>query len=171
MDVRGRATIAVSPRLSALSFQPASSVRRSGEMICKRFFPPGLKARASCGPFQGPEGPCSLREELPLRSCSLRKLRGGGRMGGMDEFPKGLFTLLGRMAFCPSAQRPRTGDPTRAKIEPDEAEDEGLWRVHSRGRQQSMARFSPQPFGPGPIFPISLSFVANRHPVCVTPCF
>jgi len=32
-----------------------------------------------------------------------------------------------------------------------------------------MARFTPQPFGLGPIFPISASFVANRHPVCVAP--
>ena len=27
----------------------------------------------------------------------------------------------------------------------------------------------PQPEGPGPIFPISASIVASRHPVCVTP--
>src|SRR5271170_2126774 len=32
-----------------------------------------------------------------------------------------------------------------------------------------MARFSPQPEGTGPIFPISLSLVVRRHPVFVTP--
>jgi transposase-like protein len=44
-----------------------------------------------------------------------------------------------------------------------------LWRAHSRGRERSMARFAPQPFGTGPFFPISLSLAASRHPVCVTP--
>ena len=42
-----------------------------------------------------------------------------------------------------------------------------------RGRRCSclwvLAGFSPQPFGTGPFFPGSLSFVANRHPVCVAP--
>jgi hypothetical protein len=32
-----------------------------------------------------------------------------------------------------------------------------------------MARFTPQPDGLGPIFPISALLVANRHPVCVAP--
>jgi hypothetical protein len=32
-----------------------------------------------------------------------------------------------------------------------------------------MAAFSPQPEGPGPIFPISASIIVSRHPVCVTP--
>jgi len=43
-----------------------------------------------------------------------------------------------------------------------------LWRAHSRERERRMARFAPQPEGTGPIFPISLSLVASRHPVCVT---
>jgi hypothetical protein len=34
-----------------------------------------------------------------------------------------------------------------------------------------MAAFSPQPEGPGAIFPISASIVVSRHPVCVTPHF
>jgi hypothetical protein len=44
-----------------------------------------------------------------------------------------------------------------------------LWRVHRQRRERSMAGFSPQPSGTGPIFPISLSLFASRHPVCVTP--
>ena len=44
-----------------------------------------------------------------------------------------------------------------------------LWRVHRRGRQQRMARFSPQPFGLGPVFPISASLVARRFPIFVAP--
>jgi hypothetical protein len=31
------------------------------------------------------------------------------------------------------------------------------------------SKASPQPEGPGPIFPISASIVVSRHPVCVTP--
>ena len=38
-----------------------------------------------------------------------------------------------------------------------------------RGRQRSMARFSPQSEGLGPIFPISASIVAKIHPVSVAP--
>ncbi len=34
-----------------------------------------------------------------------------------------------------------------------------------------MARFASQPEGLGPISPISLSLVASRHPVCVSPRF
>ena len=44
-----------------------------------------------------------------------------------------------------------------------------LWWLQGQGRERSMARFSPQPAGTGPIFPISSSFVAHRHPVCVAP--
>ena len=33
------------------------------------------------------------------------------------------------------------------------------------------AGFTPQPEGTGPIFPISSSFVASRHPVYVAPLF
>ncbi len=41
--------------------------------------------------------------------------------------------------------------------------------IPRRGRQRRMSRFSPQPEGTGPIFPISASIVVSRHPVCVTP--
>ena len=44
-----------------------------------------------------------------------------------------------------------------------------LWRAHSLGRERSIGRFSPQPEGTGPIFPISASVVARRHPVSVAP--
>jgi len=46
-----------------------------------------------------------------------------------------------------------------------------LWRPHCGARQRSMARFSPQPEGLGPIFLISLSLVARRFPIFVTPRF
>ncbi len=42
--------------------------------------------------------------------------------------------------------------------------------IPRRGRQRRMGRFWPQPFGPGPIFPASLSLVARIHPVSVAPC-
>ena len=68
MDVRGRATIAVSPQLSALSFQPASSVRRSGEMICKGLF------------SSGPKGQSFLRALFrDLKAPAPSAMRGGGR--------------------------------------------------------------------------------------------
>ena len=35
-----------------------------------------------------------------------------------------------------------------------------LWWLQGRGRERSMARFSPQPEGTGPVFPIMLSLVA-----------
>jgi transcriptional regulator with XRE-family HTH domain len=41
----------------------------------------------------------------------------------------------------------------------------GVWRPHS----SSMAGFWPQPFGTGPFFPASSSFVAKIHPVSVAP--
>src|ERR1700683_4617081 len=44
-----------------------------------------------------------------------------------------------------------------------------LWPVHYRGRQRSMARFSPQPEGLGPIFLISASLVTRRFPIFVAP--
>ncbi len=57
----------------------------------------------------------------------------------------------------------------RAKIGPDEAEPEGCGGSTVKGENEVWPDFSPQPFGPGPIFPISSSIVASRHPVCVTP--
>src|SRR6266702_6622397 len=68
----------------------------------------------------------------------------------------GLFTILRWMAL-------------RAKIGPDEAEPEGCGGSTVEGENEIWPDFSPQPFGPGPIFPISSSIVASRHPVCVTP--
>src|SRR6266702_4000693 len=88
------------------------------------------------------------------------------------------------MAFHPSAQRSCAGDPgLRAKIGPgrgphrqvfvcgvgDEAEPAGCGGSTVKGENEVWPDFSPQPFGPGPIFPISSSIVASRHPVCVTP--
>ncbi len=40
-----------------------------------------------------------------------------------------------------------------------------LWWFQNRGRQRSLARFTPQPRGLGQIFLISSSLVASRHPV------
>ena len=42
-------------------------------------------------------------------------------------------------------------------------------RSFAQGRKRSMARFRTQPFGTGPIFPVSLSFVTRRFPIFVAP--
>src|SRR6266702_5547224 len=65
----------------------------------------------------------------------------------------------------------------------DEAEPAGCGGYTYTGENEVWPDLSPQPgvpstrflrvgveaFGPGPIFPISSSIVASRHPVCVTP--
>jgi hypothetical protein len=43
------------------------------------------------------------------------------------------------------------------------------WLFPEQGRQQSLAAFRPQPFGPGLIWPISLSLVARRCRICLAP--
>src|SRR5208283_522511 len=44
-----------------------------------------------------------------------------------------------------------------------------LWWLQGRGRERSTTGFAPQPEGTEPVFPISLSLVASRRPVCVAP--
>src|SRR5882757_6318102 len=57
----------------------------------------------------------------------------------------------------------------RAKNRPDKAEPEGCGGSTVKGENEVWPVFSPQPSGPVPLFPISESLVASRHPVCVTP--
>jgi hypothetical protein len=54
---------------------------------------------------------------------------------------------------------------------PAQAEPEGFGGSKVEGENDVWSHFSPQPEGMGPIFPISLSLVASRHPVCVAPRF
>jgi hypothetical protein len=57
----------------------------------------------------------------------------------------------------------------RAKIGPNEAEPEGCGGSTVEGENEVWLDFRRNPPGPWPIFPISASIVANKHPVCVTP--
>jgi hypothetical protein len=54
---------------------------------------------------------------------------------------------------------------------PDEAENNGFDGTTTKDDNERMARFAPQPFGLGPIFPISLSLITRVHGVRVAPRF
>ncbi len=92
-----------------------------------------------------------LPNSQPARTFWIRSPRGhlsrecrGRRARACSHYPIG-WRCAGKL--------PQTRRRTKALVIP------------RRGRQQRMRRFSPQPEGPGPIFPISVSVVASRHPV------
>ena len=57
----------------------------------------------------------------------------------------------------------------RTKIRSDEAEPEDFGGSKVEGDNAAWLDFRHNPKGRGPIFLISLSLVASRHPVCVAP--